>query len=151
MIARRAPSPLESLRGRLRDPLGERVTRILLAVCLAGIAAAIGHSVTVLTTPEPMTPEPVVLDAPPSCREIAPELQAERATAKNLAAAVAAVPVASSELGAVALTADEEAILAQAEVLDNAKRDMQQLVLDLAADQAATDTTISACTPEVIE
>jgi hypothetical protein len=119
---------------------------------IAGLVLVIaggGYVLGRMDAPEPKTETITeVHDVPPACREIGPALQAERGTAKELDAAVEAVPQEVTELTAVGLTADEEKILGQVKVLDEAKRDVQRLTLQLATDEAATNAVVADCAPE---
>ncbi|GAA4707264.1 hypothetical protein APR04_003776 [Promicromonospora umidemergens] len=120
------------------------------ALCIAAAAAFTGAGIGLgFRLDEPRTEtETVMLDAPPACQEIAPELQAERARTETLAAAVDAVQIESAALAEVALTADPDAIVEQADRLDDAKRNEQELRLALATDEAATNAVVDNCAPE---
>ena len=133
----------------MRRP-SERLYRAAFAVVFVAGGAVVGAGIQAIVTPDPKPViRTVVLDVPPACLEIGPELQAERGTAKELAAAVEAVPQEVTELTAVGLTADEEKILDQVKILDEAKRDVQRLTLALATDEAATNAVVDDCAPEV--
>jgi hypothetical protein len=146
VIAQRAPRPA------LLHPAGGRLYRAVFAAVFITLGGVVGYGVSAVTTPEPApVVEPAATVAPdvaPACQEIGPAVQAERATATKLTEARELVLEASTELSAVALTVDEAAILTQAEVLDTAKRDAQQLGLDHATARAATDTAVTDCTKE---
>lgn len=111
------------------------------------LVAAAGFGIRVVTEPGPVV-ETVMLDAPPACREIGPALQAERATAAKLEAAADAVTPASNAYGDAVLAVDTDAIDEAANALDAAKRKAQDLALQLATDQVATDAAVVKCTPE---
>lgn len=127
----------------------DRVYRAVFAVVFVAVGAVVGHGVTVMTAPEPVTiTETVMLDAPPACREIAPEVQAERARVEHLAEARENVQHAAADLAEVTLSADPDAIIRSAEILDTARRDEQQTRLDLATAHVTTDAVVADCAPE---
>jgi hypothetical protein len=119
---------------------------------IAGIVLVIaggGYALGRMAAPEPKTETITeVHDVPPACREIGPELQAERARVEKIGEAVDTVRAESEELAAVALTADADAIVEQATRLDDAKRTEQELRLALATDEAATNAVVADCAPE---
>lgn len=132
-----------------RKPSPVLLIQAALYVVATAAAVAVGIDVG-FRLDEPKTEiRTMVLDVPPACEEIGAELQAERARSDQLDAAVDDVRVESEELAAVALTADPDAIVEQADRLDDAKRAEQQLRLDLAADVATTNAVVGDCAPEV--
>lgn len=88
------------------------------------------------------------LAAAPACREIEPELQAERAAVEYLAEQQENVDHAAADLAEVTLSADPDAIVRSAEILDAAMRTEQQMRLDLATAHATTDAVVDNCAPE---
>lgn len=145
MIARRVPRP-----ALLRTHRAAWGAAVAAAVVLLALGALLGYAVTAAMTPEPApVVEPaaaVVPDVAPACQEIADAVQAERATAAKLDAAREHSVEQSEVYGAAVLSTAPDAIKKEATALDDALRAEQQLVLDLAADLAATDTAVTDCT-----
>jgi len=131
-----------------RKPSLALLTQAGLHVVGAGAVLAIGVQLGFYYDEPKIVTETKVLELPPACLEIEAAMQAERARAEQLATARDEVLYASAELGDVALTADADAIVEQAEALDDAKREVQQGGLDLADTQAATDAVVGDCAPE---
>jgi hypothetical protein len=139
----------ERLRGLLSYPPGRLYWAAFAAVCI--VAGVLGYGLAALTTPDPapVAPAPTVtLDVPPACREIAAEVQAERAAAAQLADAHERALVQSEAYGAAVLSIDPDRIEKEAKALDNAMRDEQDLRIGAADYQTATDATISDCLQE---
>ncbi|MEU4386797.1 hypothetical protein [Promicromonospora sp. NPDC023805] len=122
----------------------------LAALYVVGAAGVGGGGVALgfwLDEPATIT-ETITHDAAPACREIEAELQAERARVEHLAEAQENVDHAAADLAEVTLSADPDAIIRSAEILDTARRDEQQTRLDLATAHATTDAAVADCAPE---
>jgi len=131
-----------------RPPLLVLLVQGALYVVATATVLAVGiHLGFRLDEPKTIT-ETKVLELPPACLEIEPELQAERARGEQLAEAQEDVRQAAADLADIVLSSDPDAIIESAKLLDTAKRGEQQLRLDLATAQTTTDAAVGACAPE---
>lgn len=131
---------------RKPDPalLAQAALHVVGAAALVALGVDVGFR---LDEPKPVI-RTVVLAAAPACREIAAELQAERAAVEYLAEAEENVDHAAAEIDDVVLTADADAIVKQAKLLDTALRAEQKRRLALATAQVTTDAVVADCAPE---
>lgn len=117
---------------------------VVAAATLGGAGVALGFWLD-----EPATRTEIrTLAAAPACREIEAELQAERAAVEYLAEQQENVNHAAADLAQITLSADPDAIVRSAEILDAAMRTEQQMRLDLATAHATTDAVVADCAPE---
>lgn len=124
--------------------LAQLAAYVVAAVGIGGGGVALGFWLD-----EPVTITEIrTLAAAPACREIEAELQAERARLEFLAEQQESVDHAAADLAEVTLSADPDAIIRSAEILDAAMRTEQQMRLDLATAHNTTDAVVANCAPE---